>query len=110
MEVGSEVVREGTGVAAARTADEPQALAWLVLGLCLLYVVARLVWLEADPPLFLPAGQPGRDIVVEPIAKATEARSYALFGRWSANAADNYQFWRLQAPAWVYPLAGWLKL
>ncbi len=132
MEVGSEVVRDGTGAAAGCTVAEQGALplrlsAWLrhrdrsvlqahgrayllVLGMCLLYVVARVLWLEADPPLYLPAGQPGRDIVVEPIAKATEARSYALFGRWTANPADNYQFWRLQAPAWVYPLAGWLKL
>jgi 4-amino-4-deoxy-L-arabinose transferase-like glycosyltransferase len=65
---------------------------------------------EADTPSHLPAGL-GRvwiqEFVVEAPAKAHEARNWALFGEWHRNPADNYQFWRVQAPVWVYPLA-WL--
>ncbi len=83
---------------------------WVPVLLCLLFVVARAIWLDVDPPPRLPGGHSLRDIVVEPIAKASEARNYALFGRWSPNPVDDYQFWRPQAPVWVYPLTAFFKL
>lgn len=68
---------------------------------------------EADPPDWLPGGMDKliiREFLVEAPAKAHEARNWALFGEWHRNPADNYQFWRSQAPVWVYPLAVAFKL
>jgi hypothetical protein len=58
------------------------------------------------------------ELVVEGPAKAHEARKRALYGEWSTNAQDEYQFWRAQSPAWVVPLSwafrwfgvGWSQL
>lgn len=49
------------------------------------------------------------ELSAEPPAKSHEARNWALFGSFHLNPADNYQFWRLQSPFWVYPLAGFFK-
>lgn len=84
---------------------------WLpLLGWVVVFVAIRAIALEADPPLKLPHGRPSQELWAEGAAKAQEARNWALFGRWQTNPADNYQFWRPQAPVWVYSLAAFLKL
>ncbi len=79
------------------------ALFWLLA--VLLYLAPRLSGLDADPPREIAMGSLGAELMVEPPAKAHEARNWALFGSFKINDADNYQFWRAQSPAWVYPLA-----
>jgi hypothetical protein len=98
----------------------PGPLQWasaiVVLFLCLAGVAP-----EADPPHFLPGlfehavGEdkglaPAREFLVEGPAKAHEARNFGLFGEFVRNPADTYRFWRVQAPVWVYPLAGTFRL
>ncbi len=71
-----------------------------------LFIAIRLVHLNADPPTSLPNGHPeANELVVEGPAKAHEARNKALFGNWKAHPANEYQFWRIQSPVWVYPLS-----
>lgn len=71
-----------------------------------LFVGVRLVYLQADPPTDLPnSSREWTELIVEGPAKAQEARNKALFGDWKANPVDNYQFWRMQSPVWVYPLS-----
>lgn len=78
--------------------------------LALLFLALRLPALEADPPMKLPYGINTRELWAEGAAKAHEARNYALFGHFRTNPVDNYQFWRPQAPVWVYSLAATFKL
>lgn len=84
--------------------------ALLFLALLATFVGVRVTFLMADPPARVPNGRSPHELVVEPIAKAHEARNWALFGSFSTNPVDNYQFWRPQAPAWVYPLALYFRL
>lgn len=84
--------------------------ALLVAFLGLLFLAIRLPALEADPPMKLPYGIQTRELWAEGAAKAHEARNYALFGAWRTSPVDNYQFWRPQAPVWVYSLAAVFKL
>jgi hypothetical protein len=88
----------------------PRAVLAAVVALLALVVLAGL-FPEADPPVKLPAltGGYADELLVEAPAKAHEARNWALFGEWHRNPADQYQFWRVQAPLWVYPLAGAFK-
>lgn len=80
---------------------------WLFgLGVLFLFVGLRVAFIDADPPWSLPNGYAATELFVEPPAKSHEARNYALFGAFKTNPVDNYQFWRAQSPAWVYPLAG----
>src|ERR1035437_3511526 len=81
----------------------------LLVALLTLFVGLRLAFLTADPPLFLPNGLIANELFVEPPAKAHEARNLALFGAWQTSPVDNYQFWRVQSPVWVYPLAAWFR-
>jgi 4-amino-4-deoxy-L-arabinose transferase-like glycosyltransferase len=84
----------------------------LLLGALLLavFVALRLAYLDADPPVALPNDVRVYELFTDPPAKSYEARNWALFGTWSTSPADNYQFWRLQAPVWVYALAGFYRL
>lgn len=70
-----------------------------------LFIFVRLLWLDADPPDRLPNHAQVYELFSDPPAKSFEARNMALFGVWQTNDADNYQFWRLQAPVWVYPIS-----
>ena len=81
----------------------------LIVALVVLFVALRLVFLRADPPMSLPVGLTANELFVEPSAKSHEARNFALFGAFQTNPVDNYQFWRLQSPLWVYPLAAWFR-
>lgn len=76
--------------------------------LLLIFVGLRLAGVQADAPIRFP-GDISFELVIEPPAKSHEARKAALFGSFSTNDADDYQFWRVQAPAWVYPLAAWFS-
>jgi len=78
-----------------------------VLALVGLFLLLAGWFPAADEPMVLADLPDSRawELLVEPPAKAHEARNWALFGEFHRNAADNYQFWRPQAPAWVYPLA-----
>lgn len=78
--------------------------------LLVLFFVVRLAHANADPPVKLPNGLGGNELMVEPVAKAHEARNWALTGHFVTNEVDNYRFWRPQSWAWVYPLALWLKI
>jgi len=80
------------------------ALFWI--GIVALYVGLRSACLEADAPRRLAHGNLNTELIVEPVAKAHEARNWAMTGSFKTNPADNYQFWRPQSPFWVYPLAG----
>lgn len=82
----------------------------LFLALVAMFLLLRLVRLEADPPVAHPDGRQAYELRVEGIAKAHEARNAAVFGSWQTNPVDNYQFWRAQSPAWVYPLSWFLKI
>jgi hypothetical protein len=73
-----------------------------------LFVALRCLLLTADPPRTV-NGRDARELYGEPAAKSHEARNYALFGAFQINQADDYQFWRAQSPAWVYPLAGYFR-
>lgn len=76
------------------------------------FVVLGALFPGADPPTRLLGDyyDLGRELLVEAPAKAHEARNWALFGQWHRNPVDDYQFWRVQAPLWVYPLAGCFRL
>lgn len=80
---------------------------FVLLGVLIVaFLGPRLAFLEADPPHELAGeAQRAQALWLEPPAKAHEARNWALFGVWQTNPADEYQFWRRQSPAWVYPLA-----
>jgi 4-amino-4-deoxy-L-arabinose transferase-like glycosyltransferase len=92
----------GTALGAPRIA--------LFLALVAMFLLLRLMQLEADPPLLHPDGRQAYELRVEGIAKAHEARNAAVFGSWQTNPVDNYQFWRAQSPAWVYPLSWFFKV
>lgn len=71
------------------------------------FTALTLLFPEADPTKVLPGFRDfyRAELLVEAPAKAHEARNWALFGEWHRNPSDNYQFWRIQSPLWVYPLA-----
>jgi 4-amino-4-deoxy-L-arabinose transferase-like glycosyltransferase len=79
----------------------------LVLGVVLLalFMALRLAFLNADPPQALPNRARVYELFTDPPAKSYEARNKVLFGEWSTSPSDNYQFWRIQAPVWVYPIS-----
>lgn len=84
------------------------AWAWVgALAIVAVYLLLGGLFPDADPTGWVPGGLDGRvsEFLVEGPAKAHEARNWALFGEFHRNPADNYQFWRAQAPLWVYPLA-----
>lgn len=91
-----------------RPARSTIVLFWVVA--VAVYLAPRLSGLELDPPVTVLTGSLGTELMVEPPAKAHEARNWALFGAWKLSPVDNYQFWRAQSPAWVYPLALSFKL
>ncbi|OGP56206.1 MAG: hypothetical protein A2V67_04650 [Deltaproteobacteria bacterium RBG_13_61_14] len=70
----------------------------------------RLFHLQADAPRSLPNGFRVSAAFRDEAAKSHESRNRALFGEWRTSPSDQYQYWRLQSPAWTYPLAGWFKL
>lgn len=82
----------------------------LIAALAALFFAFRVAYITADAPRDLPNGSSGYEVFAEPFAKAHEARNRALFGVWQTNPVDNYQYWRLQAPCWVYPLWLWFKV
>jgi hypothetical protein len=84
----------------------------LAIGAALVVMFAALclAFIHADPPQSLPNHARALELFTDPPAKSYEARNWALFGQWSTSPADNYQFWRIQAPMWVYPIAGFYKL
>ncbi len=90
----------------------PSSRLRVVLGVLFvaLFIAARLAFIHADPPRTLPSGYYASELFAEPPAKSHEARNFALFGAWQTNPVDNYQFWRAQSPAWVYPLAYFYRL
>lgn len=75
----------------------------------LAFILLRCIHLDADPPRRF-GDHTTRELFAEPPAKSHEARSWALFGSFQTNPADNYRFWRSQSPLWVYPLAGFFKV
>lgn len=84
----------------------------LLLGVVLIFAffALRLAYITADPPMRLPNYVRVYEFFTDPPAKSYEARNWALFGQWATAPTDNYQFWRLQAPVWVYTLAGFYRV
>ncbi|NVB36470.1 glycosyltransferase family 39 protein [Pseudenhygromyxa sp. WMMC2535] len=80
--------------------------AWLiaVITVVLLGVLGGLrVWdLGLDPPEQVVPHYRGQAHFRDEAAKAHEARNRAIFGEWRLSALDEYGFWRVQSPAWVY--------
>jgi hypothetical protein len=76
----------------------------LMAALAILFFSIRCVLLTADAPLSV-LGRDARELYAEPPAKSHEARNWAMFGEFQLSPVDDYQFWRAQSPAWVYPLA-----
>jgi 4-amino-4-deoxy-L-arabinose transferase-like glycosyltransferase len=70
----------------------------------------RVIKLNADPPQVFPNGFRAIEPFTDEAAKAYQARNLVLFGKWSTSDQDDYQFWKVLSPVWVYPLAGWFKL
>lgn len=81
----------------------------LIAALTVLFIALRCLFISADAPLRM-FGRDTRELFAEPPAKSHEARNWAVFGAWKLSPADNYQFWRAQSPAWVYPLAGFFRV
>jgi hypothetical protein len=81
----------------------------LLFALTLLFIVLRCWMLTADAPLSV-FGRDARELFAEPPAKSHEARNWAMFGAFKVSPVDDYQFWRAQSPAWVYPLAGFFRV
>jgi hypothetical protein len=82
----------------------PRRALLLIAALTVLFVALRCVLLTADAPLSI-LGREARELYAEPPAKSHEARNWAMFGAFQLSPVDDYQFWRAQSPAWVYPLA-----
>lgn len=84
--------------------DGPKPRVAALLGLVLLAVLAgtRLWQLELDPPDVVVPGYRGQAHFRDEAAKAHEARNKALFDEWQLSDVDEYGFWRVQSPAWVY--------
>src|SRR5262245_34251370 len=76
----------------------------LMAALTVLFLALHCVLLTADAPLDI-LGREARELYAEPPAKSHEARNWAMFGAFQLSPVDDYQFWRAQSPAWVYPLA-----
>jgi 4-amino-4-deoxy-L-arabinose transferase-like glycosyltransferase len=82
----------------------------MAIVLTVVFIAIRLAWVTADPPLTLPNRARVYELYTDPPAKSYEARNHALFGQWATSPADNYQFWRIQAPLWVYPISWFYQL
>lgn len=82
----------------------------ITAALLVVFVVIRLLYLEADPPRQLPNNARILELFTDPPAKSYEARTWALFGAWQTSPEDNYRFWRVQSPVWVYPIALYYKV
>ncbi len=82
----------------------------LIAALVVAYVLVRMLYLRADPPFAMFHGWHLRELLVEPVAKASEARNFGLFGTFKPNPADNYGFWRPQSPVWVYSLGYFFRI
>lgn len=98
-----------TAAPSQNLASFPHLKLQLIAALTLLFIALRCLFLTADAPLRV-FGREARELYAEPPAKSHEARNWAMFGAWQLNPADNYQFWRAQSPAWVYPLAGFFRI
>lgn len=83
-----------------------------VLALVLLTLMGALrVWqLDLDPPEVVVPGYRGQAHFRDEPAKAHEARNQAKFGSWRLSEADEYGFWRIQSPAWVYGECLWFRV
>lgn len=87
-----------------------RARVWIAALLVLGGLLAlRLVRIELDAPdVVLPYFADEAHFRDE-AAKGHEARNMARFDRWQLHDADEYGFWRLQSPYWVYTEAAWLR-
>jgi hypothetical protein len=75
-----------------------------------LFLVLRLVQLQADPPRSYPNGRSTQELVVEGPAKANEARRYGLFGTFETKPENQYRIWRVQSPVYVLPLSRFFRV
>lgn len=96
-------VRDSTN-AAAEWLDTGGRWRWLLPVLLACWLVPRVLFLGADPPDRLPNDiNTADEFVLEPVAKAAEARRFALEGWWTRDG-DEAPSWRAASPAWVVPL------
>jgi len=70
----------------------------------------RLLALDLDPPDQVVPGYSGQAHYRDEAAKAHEARNRANFGSWHLSEADEYGFWRVQSPVWVYGERLWFEV
>lgn len=87
------------------------AHAWLAALLVLgSLVTLRVVRLELDPPTAVLPHYADEAHFRDEVAKAHEARNMARFDRWQLADVDEYGFWRLQSPYWVYAETAWFRV
>lgn len=88
-----------------------RAQLWLVALLVLGTLASlRLVRLDLDPPTIVLPHYTDQAQFRDEVAKAHEARNMARFDRWQLSDVDEYGFWRLQSPYWVYAEAAWFRV
>lgn len=103
-------LRPAAAAPAAALGHAPSRRAWLLLGGLLLVFSLLRVWkLELDPPLSVVRGYSGQAHFRDEAAKAHEARNMAKWEQWSLSPADEYGFWRVQSPAWVWGECLWFR-
>ncbi|MFV8753593.1 phospholipid carrier-dependent glycosyltransferase [Nannocystaceae bacterium ST9] len=93
--------------------DRPtaRALPWLAALLVLATLtLLRVIALDRDPPTIVLPHYADEAHFRDEVAKAHEARNMARFDRWQLSDADEYGFWRLQSPYWVYAEAAWFRV
>ncbi len=69
-----------------------------------------MLWIRADAPTGIPNHFSIRDGFRDEAEKSHEARNWALFGKFQTSPYDDFQFWRMQSPVWVYPLALYFRI
>ncbi len=70
----------------------------------------RLAHIDADGPMIFPNGFSSSAPVKDEAAKCYAPRSRVLWGKWTANEADDYRYWDTLSPVWTYSLYAWLRL
>ncbi len=81
------------------------ALMVIILVACL-----RLVNLGADAPVEFPNGFRAMAPVKDEAAKGYASRNKALFGEWYTSEKDQYRFWEVLSPVWIWMLWLWFKV
>jgi hypothetical protein len=92
------------------TREPRRAHVWIAALLLCALTLLRVIRLDLDPPTMVLPHYTDEAHFRDEVAKAHEARNMARFDRWQLSEADEYGFWRLQSPYWVYAEAAWFRV